>query len=261
LRKDLHTPSSSLNGRLVYSEPVGSIGALQATLAPGVIDSRSVHHGWEPDSAGAFSVPEATLSNTFRSVSASQSAGLGYAARRKGLRLVVNLAVQRSTLRAERILPSPLTVRQTRWDALPSFLLNQRLPDHRNLRLSWTTSTKLPNITQLQDVVDDANPLVLGVGNPELDPQYVQTFLCRYSATDPGRSRSLFLGLSYQRANHAIGLGTWTASTDTVILGVPLRRGAQLLSPVNLDLASSLNSFGSLSWPVHAFRSLVHLNT
>src|SRR5262249_57066612 len=126
-------------------------------------------------SAGAFTIPAATLTNTFRSVSTWQSGGLGYAARAEGLRLTVYLFVQRSTLSAERILPSPGMIEQIRWDLLPSFLLNKTLSNHRNLRLSWTSSVKPPNITQLQDVVNDANPLALTIGNPGLDPQYVQT--------------------------------------------------------------------------------------
>src|SRR5262245_53675797 len=106
---DFRTTSGSLNARLVYTEPVGRKSGFQATLTPGVIESQSTRHGWRPDSAGAFTVPDGPMTNTFRSVSALQNVGLGFVTRGKGLRLTVNLALQRTTLRSERISPAPQT--------------------------------------------------------------------------------------------------------------------------------------------------------
>src|SRR5262249_22206982 len=147
------------------------------------------------------------------------------------------------------------------YDALPSFVLSEKLSKHRNLRVSLSTSILAPNITQLQDDLDNSNPLALSIGNPYLRPQKVQTLFGRYSTTDPERSRSMFLGLSLQRTTDVIGLATRTALRDTVMLGVPVKGGAQLLSPVNLREAWSANAFGSFSWPVGALKSLVNLNT
>lgn len=261
-RQDLHTTSSSVTGRLVFTEPVGSSGTLLAMLAPGFIDSRSVHHGWEPDAAGLFTAPIGPLTNTFRSISTSQAAGLGYATRHKDLRIALNLAVQRSSLRAQRLVPGAADLAwRSRWDALPSVVLKQKLPHHRNLTLSWTTAIRPPTITQLQDVVDDSDPLVLSVGNPQLTEPYTQSIVCRYSATDPARSRSAFLGLSYQHTNDAIGVGTWATGRDTVLRGVTVEHGAELVSPINAGSASSLNLFGVYSRPVKAIGSLVHFNS
>src|SRR5262249_29150313 len=115
--------------------------------------------------------------------------------------------------------------------------------------------------TQLRDVVDDGNPLALTVGNPHLTEPYVQTVVCQYSATDPRRSRSRFLAFSYQHTTDAIGLGTWTAARDTVIRGVAVRHGAELVSPINVHGAASLTLFGLWSRPVHALGSLAHFTT
>src|SRR5262249_35191554 len=162
--------------------------------------------------------------NVFRSTSRSQSAGIGYLFGRKGLRVSTSLEWQRSTLRTERTLPASVATERTFYDPLPSLLLNANLPHHRNLRLSWTTSTRAPT-GQLQDVVDNPNPLRLTIGNPGLKPSYVHAAFCRYSATDAARSRSLFVVLSGQLESRAIGNATWTALDDTVISSVTLHRG------------------------------------
>src|SRR5439155_17190163 len=135
------------------------------------------------------------------------------------------------------------------------------LPKHRNLRISWTTSTHPPNLTQLQDLVDNANPLVLTVGNPTLRQPYVQTLLGRYSETDPARSRSTFVLLSLQRTDRAIGNSTWTASGDTVVNGVPLRRGVRLVSPANVAREWNANAFVTCSRPATALHSMLNLNS
>src|SRR5262249_5696324 len=159
--------------------------------------------------------------------------------------LTVNLAVQRSTLRSERVTPDPLVLNHTYYDILPSVVFNNNLSKNRNLRVTWNTTTRVPNIGQLQDDVDYTNPLALTIGNPGLRPQLFQSFLMRYSSTVPERSRSMFLGLQLQRTKSVIGQSTQTAATDTVIDGVALQRGTQLLSLVNLKQAWSANALGS----------------
>ena len=261
-RSHLHTTSTTLDARLIYTEPVGSHGALRFSVAPELTESQSTHSFWQPDSAGTvFGVPVGSPLNIFRSVTASQGIGLGYIMRSQGLRLSVHVSLRRTTLQTEREEYLSRSTSQVRYDVLPSFVLNDNLPNHRNLRVSLTTTRPSPTIGQLQDVVDNANPLALTIGNPALQPQYVQSLLCRYSTTDPVHSRSLFLGLSLQRTIDAIGLDTQTARRDTTILGVPLRRGVQLIHPLNLTNAWSASSFASVSLPAAVVRSLLNVTT
>lgn len=262
-RTGLRTTTGSLSARLVYTEPFGRMGQLQATFSPAVTWSQSDDRALRLDPAsGAFTIPDSTLSNAFKSTSASQSGGIGYRAGRGALRLMVNLAYQRSTLRSERTLPAGRAVDRAFLDPLPSLMLNANLPDHRNLRLSWNTSTRAPSIGQLQDVVDNSNPLVLTTGNPALKQSYNHTFVGRYSTTDPVHSRSFFVFLSVQRTSRSIANASFTAPRDTVLpAGVVLRQGTQLVTPVNLDGSWSASSFATYSRPVGLLKSVLNLNT
>src|SRR5262249_34432454 len=123
-RSRLHTTSTSLSARLVYTMPVGR-GALQASLGPSLNDARSVHRATQLDPfGGPTPVEEGLLTNDFRGVRESQRGGIGYLLHHKGLRLTLGLDLQRSTLRSERMSPAPETARQTYYDLLPSMLLN-----------------------------------------------------------------------------------------------------------------------------------------
>jgi hypothetical protein len=149
------------------------------------------------------------------------------------------------------------TVDQTFEDVLPSMTLSGNLTNRRNVRLAWSTSTQSPSISQLQNVVDNSNPLALTAGNPGLRQTYSQNFSLRLSEADPMRSRSRFLFANLVRTSRPISNATVTALADTVIDGIALARGTQLTRPVNLDVSWSANAFAAWSRPVTFLKSIV----
>ncbi len=54
-------------------------------------------------------------------------------------------------------------------------MFSYRFSREKNLRLFYRTSTSTPSINQLQNVIDNSNPLLLRAGNPDLKQQYTQT--------------------------------------------------------------------------------------
>jgi len=180
--------------------------------------------------------------------------------RTAGMNGAVNVAFQHSTLRSDQTFPRSRTVSKSFDDVLPSVTLNLNTKDHRNLRLSYFTATRPPSISQLQDVVDNSNPLILTTGNPNLHQSTTQTLVARYSRTDPSRSRGLFLLVSLQHTSHYVANQTFTAARDTVMDGVLLRQGTQLVSPVNLEGAWSASTFTTYSRPVKVLGSVLNLS-
>jgi hypothetical protein len=139
--------------------------------------------------------------------------------------------------------------------------LNWNLPRHRNLRVWFRTTTRVPTIAQLQNVVDNSNPLVLTTGNPLLRPTYDMTGLLRYSTTDTASGRSIFVLASVGRTRDYIGNATFTATSDTVVpVGIVLRSGTQLVRPVNLGESWNARSFVTWSRPIGWLKSVGNLN-
>jgi hypothetical protein len=52
-----------------------------------------------------------------------------------------------------------------------------------NLRIFYRTFVRTPGISQLQDVVDNSNPLLLSTGNKDLNQQYNHFVGMRYRST------------------------------------------------------------------------------
>jgi hypothetical protein len=261
-RTNDRTTTSSFTGRFVYTEPIGRIGALRALFEPSVSESHSNNLGRHfDDVTGAYSIIDPSLTNAFRSTSSSQGAGVGIALGKTRVRMMANLDFQRSTLKVDPSLLAPNPLERTFLDPLPSAGLNVDFANHRALRFSYSTATVTPKVKDLQKVVDNGDPLLLTAGNPDLADPYVQTYVGRYSMTDPKRSRSLFLLLSAQRTGRYIARNTFHAHSDMIYDGIPLKSGTRLITPVNLDRAWNLSSFLTLSRPVRFLQSLLNLNT
>jgi hypothetical protein len=130
----------------------------------------------------------------------------------------------------------------------------------RNVRLAWNTSTSAPSLSQLQNVVNNSNPLSLSNGNPDLRPTYTHSLSLRLSEAEPMKSRSRFLFANVSRTSHPIGNATITASADTAVDGVLLARGTQYTKPVNLDRSWNANLFAVWSRPTGWLKSILSLN-
>src|SRR5205823_2712062 len=111
------------------------------------------------------------------------SAGVGWLYHRTGLNLSANVALQRSRLRSRESFPQAAEVARSFTNVLPSLSLQDALGPQRNLRVSYQTAARPPSIGQLQNVVDNTNPLVLSTGNPGLVQPYAHTLVARYAAT------------------------------------------------------------------------------
>ncbi len=134
---------------------------------------------------------------------------------------------------------------------LPSARLRLPLGEGQRLDLDYRARTQTPSATQLQDVVDNSNPLLLTSGNPDLDPATTHSLRARFNGTDPegGSVLSAFVSGSY--GLNAIGTSTTTALVDTELAsGVVLPAGAQLMTPVNVDGAWDARAFLVVGRPV-----------
>lgn len=261
-RSALRTTARSLSARVAYTEPVGPRAMLMLSYSPSVTVSRAHNLAFQLDPlTQAYSRADTALSNTFENTSAAQNGGAGLLLRTARLNGMLNVAFQHSTLNSDQTFPVARRVAKSFDDVLPSLTLNLNTADHRNLRLSYFTATRAPSISQLQDVVDNSNPLILTTGNPNLHQSNTQTLVGRYSRTDPQWSRSLFFLVSVQHTSHYIANQTLTAARDTVVEGgIVLRQGTQLVSPVNLEGAWSASTFATYSRPVKWLGSVFNLS-
>lgn len=253
----------TISPTLVYTEPVFSNSQLLLTYNASYSKNTSDKETNNFDAVvQQYSNFDTALSNTYENEYITQSAGAGYRIHGEGLNAMAGFSVQSAGLKNNQTYPLSGSISRTFTDYLPSALLNLALGAHENLRLLYRASTRPPSITQLQNVIDNSNPLLLTSGNPDLEESYSHNLNVRYSLTTPQQAKSIFILFSATLTKDYIANATTIAAHDTVLSdGTKLAQGAQLTTPVNLDGYASVRSFFTYGFPIDFLKSMLNLQT
>ena len=255
------TTTNSFSTRIAFTEPIAPRLQAQAIYNPSLTRSEADARTLRFDPlAGTYAIPDSALSNTFENRNTIQNGGLALLYTRGPWKLLSSASYQQTRLRSEQTYPALQVIERSFENLLPSVTLTGSFANRRNLRLAWSTSSNSPTIGQLQNVVNNSNPLSLSTGNPALRPSYNHSFSARYSEADPMHSKSRFVFMNLVRTSRPIANATFSAPNDTTIDGVFLARGTQLTRPVNLDESWSANAFGVYSRPLKFLKSILSLN-
>jgi hypothetical protein len=248
----------SASTRIVYTDRLTERWQWQLTYNPSLSRSESDARTFALDTlTGIQDQLVLAQSNSFNNRYTTQNAGLATLRTWGPWRWLTRAEWQQARLQSEQSFPETRTVDRSFGDVLPSMSLNASFANRRNLRLAWNTSTREPSISQLQNVVDNSNPLALSTGNPDLGRTYTHNFSVRMSEADPVRSRSRFVFLNVARTSDPISNASFTALADTVVNGVAVARGTQITRPLNLDESWNANAFGAFSRPASFLKSII----
>lgn len=254
--------STSVSGNLTFTEPSGKYGQWQLSYQPSISVNDANRRTLTPDSmSGSLVRIDPLLSNDFSSKFLTHKPGLMY--RRKGTNFnaMIGLNAQWTTLNGEQRYPLSVINTYQFFNLLPTGMFQYRFSQSSNMRIYYRTNTNLPNAQQLQEVVDNSNPLLLSKGNAALQQDFSQFFITRYGWSNNAKGRNFFGFLMYQTTMNYIANATLIASRDTLLgNGISLLRGAQLNMPVNLSGYRSIRSFLNYGLPIKAMKSNFNAN-
>lgn len=204
---------------------------------------------------------DSLLSNKFTSYYQTNSVGLNYGYNNKLIRANFGLSAQTATLTGDRVLPANTDIKRTFNNILPRAMMRFSFTKTKNLGVFYRTSTSAPSIQQLQDVIDNSNPLQLTSGNPNLKQSYTHNLFTRYSATNTANNSTFFAMLRGTLTQDYVGSSTIIADDELVIRdGVVLGKGGQYTTQQNLSGYYSLSGFTTYGTAVKALRSNVNVN-
>jgi hypothetical protein len=116
-------------------------------------------------------------------------------------------------------------------------------------------------VDQLQEVLDNRNPLQLKIGNAGLGQQFTHRFFSRYSRVNVAKGRNFFAMLFGTTSPNYLGNSTLIARADTLLPGgLFLPRGSQLTRTENLPGYNTLRSFASYGFPLDSLRYNLNFN-
>ncbi|WP_288370109.1 outer membrane beta-barrel protein [uncultured Algoriphagus sp.] len=208
-------------------------------------------------------VLDTALSNEFDNKFITQRLRSGYAYNNNGYSINLNLDYQFARLDNEAFFPEAGVFRRDFNNILPSANINYR---NRETGFSWRiryrTDTDEPSVNQLQNVINNQNPLNLSVGNPNLGQSYNHNIFANIAKVNLEKSQTFFTFINYSATSNFIGNSTFVAAQDTLINGeVLLRPGGQISQPVNLDGNWRLRAFATYGMPIPKLKLQFNTNT
>ncbi|OUJ75414.1 outer membrane beta-barrel protein [Hymenobacter crusticola] len=254
-----------LNSGISYTEPLSKTDLLQfnynTSYAPNDSDKKTYDFS---ELTGNYDDLNTGLSNVFKSNYLTQGLGASFRRQTQDYQIMVGVTGQRADLNNRQRFPQAGTLDRTFYNFLPNAMLRYNFSRQRNLRFNYNGRTSAPSISQLQEVVNNSNPLQLTTGNPDLIQQYQHVMTLRYSASKPEKSTSFFVGAFATFTDNFITNSTFVALRDTTIAinggVVQLPLGGQLTRPVNLGQQYTLRTFATYGMPLAFIKSNLNVN-
>lgn len=259
---DLDVKGQTYGANISYTEPIGKKGQLQFSYAPGYNKNSSDQEVLQFDnSQHKYAIFDTSLSNKFDNRVTTNSTGLRYRVGDKDGMFMVGLTYKNLNLYSEQLFPIATTVDKSFNNLLPNLMWRKKLNARENVRIFYRSSTSAPSVNQLQNVIDNNNPLFIKMGNADLKQQYSNMLSLRYTYTNTGKGKSFIANIFTQQASDYIANATYIASSDSLIgNNIVLPRGAQLTKPVNMNGYVNLQTFLTYATPIKAIKSNINVN-
>lgn len=244
-----------------YTEPLSPQSQLQFTYNAAYTPNDSDKRTFNLDGpTGEYDVPNPELSNVFQSHYLTNAGGISYRFNNRELQWSVGAQAQHAQLRNEQEFPRQTSTRRSFSTLLPNAQVRYNFSRQQNLRLNYQMRTQAPSIGQLQEVVNNANPLQITTGNPDLRQENTHNVFLRFSSANVEKSTSLFALVGGSYTSNNITNSTTVLTRPTNIGGVVVPAGGQITRPVNLDGQYTLRTFGNYTLPLTFIKSNLNLN-
>ncbi|MEI6059357.1 MAG: TonB-dependent receptor [Bacteroidota bacterium] len=252
----------NLSSNLVYTEPLGKNSQLQfnynLSRSQNKNDLKTYDYVTEKLDYTAF---DTLLSNIYQNDYITHRLGSGYLYQTEKVSLNLGLTYQYAELKGNTSFPYIDSTSKSFNSVLPNVMLNYKFSKYSNLRVSYRASTNAPSTGQLQQVIDNSNPLLLTTGNPSLQQEIRHFGMSRFSLSNKAKTANLFGMLFFQKTLNYIGNSTFIAHRDTIVNGHIINRGTQVSKPENLDGAWNTRFLVTVGFPFKPIKSNLNFNT
>ncbi|MBX7182895.1 MAG: outer membrane beta-barrel protein [Bacteroidia bacterium] len=227
----------TVGGNIGYTEPVGKKSIVELNYIPAVTwnnaDKRTYKLGMD---SIQDQVLDSILSSTYGNTYAVQRVRLSYRFRTDMFNFMLGASYQYAELEGNQEFPNNQGTFRSFSNVLPMAMMMVQFSKKANWRIFYRSNTNPPSITQLQEVVDNSNPLMLTSGNPFLKQDYSHFLGSRFSWANAEKGTNFFLFGNISTTLNYVGNSTFIASSDTLLTqGVTLYRGARITKPINLN--------------------------
>ncbi|AEA42322.1 outer membrane beta-barrel protein [Fluviicola taffensis] len=254
------TNGYGVNGRFSFTEPLSKWWSSEFFYAPAYSVSNADKRTYDFDNVtNSYYFMDTTLSNVFNNQTIVQEGGTNFRFQKNKVSFQLGLSYQNSMLMNVQQFPTDRDTNLSFNSILPNARFKYEFSKSKSFMLGYRAGTRNPTIDQLQNVIDNSNPLSLSSGNPNLKQQYNHRLFGRFNSTNMNKATNFNVFFGGEANSNYISNGTIIATSDTVVNGnVVLQRGAQFRQPVNLD--GSWNARTTVSYGIPLTKLKLNMN-
>ena len=256
--------SNKTGSYLSYTEPLNTKSQIEFTYSFSNTVGTSDQTAFKLDKfSGKHNISLPNLTNAFENTNIANRGGMNF--RRQinpRFNYSAGLGIQQAKLMSNN-LTYVSSIRQSFINLFPNFNLQFKKGRSKNLQVTYRGNTQQPNVTQLQDVINNSNILNIKTGNPFLKQEFVNTLSMTYNTSNARRTRNFYFSLnSSQISNKISNTITTNFSQDAILVdGFSLIPGAQYSKPQNLNGAYNVSANANLSLSMKNPKSSINLGT
>lgn len=247
---------------LEYTETIAPKTQMQINYSPSFQISKADQETSNFDNGSAkYSLLDTSLSNKFNNTYNTQNTGITFRHGDRNNMIAAGVSYQYSVLKSSQVFPQVSQIDNTYSNFLANAFSRFKLSSKSTLRIIYRGSVSPPSVTQLQNVINNSNQLFYTTGNPDLQQQYTNNLITRYSYTNTAKSQSFFANIFLQSINNYVTNATYTATKDSALTNsVILFKGSQLSKPVNMNGYINARSFFTFGMPIKFLKSNLNWN-
>lgn len=255
---DLDEGGYGYGASLNFTEPLGKMGMLMFNYRYSFQQNDTEIETFDFNEVSAdYDLLNLLQSNRFQSDYVTHETGVGYNFRTPIGSIMARMNVQWAELDNDQEFPFESQVNQNFFSLQP--MLMARLGKRgtgNSLRFLYRSSAQSPSAQQLQEVIDNSNPILLSVGNPALEQSINHRIFLRWNKVSAEKTKVFYGLLSANFQQNYVGSATYLRETDAPIFDrIDLARGSQLTQSVNLDGQYNLRALMTYGLPLAALKS------
>ena len=217
-RFDQNSKSASLNGRLVYTEPITEYFFFEANYQYGWSRNTSYkstfNSGFDTinengqlvyDPSGELQ--DSRYSNSILNRSITQRAGFNFSYQKDKIRAQLGASANPTDTYNETTGHDAYRNKVVNWS--PQAMFNYEFSENSNMRLFYFGRSSQPSTSQLLPVPDNSNPLNISLGNPNLNPYFNHSIRSMFRYTNKMTFTSVNASVGGGLVENAITNAQW----------------------------------------------------
>ena len=245
------TRGQGINTTAAYTEPVGKHSQLELDYNYTYNKNTANRTTFDFDSSTQkFTTIDSLLTNNYQNTYSSNRVTLNYRIQSDRMNLSFGNGMQFGNLTSIND-TKDITLTQHYTNIYPTANFTYRFNRTSNFRFNYSGRTNQPDVTQLQPVIDNSDPLNVVIGNPDLKQSFTHSFRALYNSFDNVHFRNIFASINASIINNNI---------ISAVVTNPLT-GADTIRYANLNGTYNISAFFNYGFQLKKPKSNLNFTT